>query len=117
VPAADLHAGEAVWRRDGSSGTVAAVAHTQHPQVRYHLTVDIAHTYFVGDGQWVVHNSCQVFPKGRPISELGKDLANQAEIYFSPVSAFDTRDVTVAVARVNNQLYVTTNASAPSSAR
>jgi len=58
VPAADLHAGEAVWRRDGSSGTVEAVSHTQRPQVMYHLTVDTAHTYFVGDGLWVVHNVC-----------------------------------------------------------
>jgi hypothetical protein len=58
VPAADLHAGEAVWRADGSYGTVESVAHTQRPQVMYHLTVDTAHTYFVGDGQWVVHNAC-----------------------------------------------------------
>jgi hypothetical protein len=58
VPAADLHAGEAVWRADGSYGTVESVAHTQRPQVMYHLTVDTAHTYFVGDGLWVVHNAC-----------------------------------------------------------
>jgi hypothetical protein len=24
----------------------------------YNLTVDEAHTYFVGDGEWLVHNSC-----------------------------------------------------------
>ncbi len=24
----------------------------------YHLTVDEAHTYFVGDGSWLVHNAC-----------------------------------------------------------
>ena len=24
----------------------------------YNLTVDTAHTYFVGDGQWLVHNDC-----------------------------------------------------------
>jgi hypothetical protein len=25
----------------------------------YNLTVDKAHTFFVGDGQWLVHNGCQ----------------------------------------------------------
>lgn len=24
----------------------------------YNLTVDTAHTYFVGEGQWLVHNAC-----------------------------------------------------------
>ena len=27
-------------------------------QEMYNLTVDEAHTYFVGDGQWLVHNTC-----------------------------------------------------------
>ena len=27
-------------------------------QVMYNLTVAEAHTFFVGDGQWLVHNSC-----------------------------------------------------------
>ena len=26
----------------------------------YNFTVDIAHTYFVGEGQWLVHNACPV---------------------------------------------------------
>ena len=29
----------------------------------YNLTVAAAHTYFVGDGQWLVHNDCDIFFK------------------------------------------------------
>jgi hypothetical protein len=32
----------------------------QRPQVMYNLTVAVAHTFFVGDGQWLVHNMCPV---------------------------------------------------------
>ena len=28
------------------------------PQMMYNMTVATAHTYFVGDGQWLVHNAC-----------------------------------------------------------
>jgi hypothetical protein len=29
----------------------------QNPQWMYNLTVDVAHTYYVGDGEWLVHNA------------------------------------------------------------
>jgi len=37
---------------------VAAVVSTDGTAEVYNLTVDEAHTYFVGDGAWLVHNSC-----------------------------------------------------------
>jgi RHS repeat-associated protein len=58
VPAGQLQAGDSVRRADGSYGVVADVAHTYEPQVMYNLTVDTAHTFFVGDGAWLVHNTC-----------------------------------------------------------
>jgi hypothetical protein len=39
--------------------------------VMYNLTVDEAHTFFVGDGQWLVHNVCimgYVVYGGNPMS-------------------------------------------------
>ena len=27
----------------------------------YNLTIDQAHTFFVGEGQWLVHNACRVY--------------------------------------------------------
>ena len=32
----------------------------------YNLTVDTAHTFFVGDGQWLVHNTCPLYPLNNP---------------------------------------------------
>jgi hypothetical protein len=58
VPAGQLQAGDSVRRADGSYGVVADVAHTYEPQVMYNLTVDTAHTFFVGAGAWLVHNTC-----------------------------------------------------------
>ena len=40
---------------------VVSVAQPQ-PQTMWNLTVDAAHTFFVGDGLWLVHNACQLGP-------------------------------------------------------
>ncbi|HRF96443.1 MAG TPA: hypothetical protein PLZ51_14655 [Aggregatilineales bacterium] len=43
---------------DGDFGTVDTVVITDGTAEVYNLTVDEAHTYFVGDGAWLVHNNC-----------------------------------------------------------
>ena len=55
-----------------------AVEVVEQPQVMYNLTVAQAHTFFVGDGQWLVHNQCaKVLQTGgntlsnRTLKELG----------------------------------------------
>jgi hypothetical protein len=58
VAAGDLEVGDDIRRADGSYGEVEAIEFIQQPQVMYNLTVDEAHTFFVGDGQWLVHNDC-----------------------------------------------------------
>jgi hypothetical protein len=58
VPAGNLKVGEHIRRGDGTYGTVEKVAYEQRRQLMYNLTVDVAHTFFVGDRQWLVHNSC-----------------------------------------------------------
>lgn len=60
VPAGDLQVGDRVRQADGEHGVVEAIAFEQRPQVMYNLTADHAHTFFVGDQQWLVHNSCPV---------------------------------------------------------
>ena len=45
-------------RADGSYRTVEAIDFVYQPQAMYNFTVASAHTYFVGDGQWLVHNAC-----------------------------------------------------------
>jgi len=43
---------------DGNFGIVDALVITDGTAEVYNLTVDEAHTYFVGDGAWLVHNAC-----------------------------------------------------------
>jgi len=58
APAGELKAGDQVRRADGSFGVVRAVVLVAAPQAMYNLTVANAHTFFVGQGQWFVHNQC-----------------------------------------------------------
>jgi RHS repeat-associated protein len=61
VAAGNLKVGEHIRRVDGSYGVVEKVEYEQRHQLMYNLTVDEAHTFFVGDGQWLVHNECMDF--------------------------------------------------------
>nr|WP_044201226.1 polymorphic toxin-type HINT domain-containing protein [Oscillochloris trichoides] len=64
VAASDLQPGMAVRRADGSYGAVQAVALERQPQTMYNLTVAGAHTFFVGEEGWLVHNAkCDKFER------------------------------------------------------
>lgn len=58
--ALDLQDGDRVWKADGSSGVVQSVEVALVQQRMYNLTVAEAHTFFVGEQQWLVHNQCGV---------------------------------------------------------
>ncbi|MEM7345220.1 MAG: polymorphic toxin-type HINT domain-containing protein, partial [Chloroflexota bacterium] len=55
--AGELESGDLVYDADGRTGVVEGVEFIEQPQMMYNLTVAEAHTYFVGDGEWLVHNS------------------------------------------------------------
>lgn len=38
-------------------GTITATERIEQEQMMYNLTVDTAHTFFVGEGEWLAHNS------------------------------------------------------------
>jgi hypothetical protein len=57
VDAVKLVPGEHVIMLDGSVGTVVAVTVTPGIGIRYNLSVKDLHTFAVGQGQWVVHNT------------------------------------------------------------
>ncbi len=59
VKAGDLHVGEQVQRLDGSTATITALKVVAGEQEMYDLTVSQVHTFAVGDGQAVVHNTNQ----------------------------------------------------------
>ena len=56
VEAKNLHIGDRVVSGFGETGTVEDIIVINEPQTMYNLTVNLAATYLVGDGQWVVHN-------------------------------------------------------------
>ena len=57
VEAQHLNIGNKVVASDGSFGVVEAITVIEEPQTMYNLTVALAHTFVVSDGQWVVHNT------------------------------------------------------------
>lgn len=65
VDAGELQSGDAIRQADGTTGIVSEVNVVVAAQVMYNLTVDQAHTFFVGDGLWLVHNAdCYQRPAG-----------------------------------------------------
>ncbi len=59
VAAGDLRVGDHVRRADGSAGVVETAWVETRSEPMYTLSVAVAHTFFVGDGQWLVHNACR----------------------------------------------------------
>ena len=57
VDAGDLWVGAHIRQADGSYGRVQFLTVEREDQVLYNLTVDEAHTFFVGAQRWLVHNS------------------------------------------------------------
>lgn len=60
LPAASLQVGSEVRNADWATGTVEAIEFVTESQTMYNFTVENAHTYFVGGGQWLVHNECPI---------------------------------------------------------
>ena len=65
-----LHLGLHVQRADGSFGLVLGNVIVQQPQRMYNLTVEVAHTFFVGEGQWLVHNCAKKQPGASGLDEI-----------------------------------------------
>ncbi|HEU5376518.1 MAG TPA: polymorphic toxin-type HINT domain-containing protein [Ktedonobacteraceae bacterium] len=57
LPVSQLKAGMHILRADGSVGVVSNITVVPGSQVMYNLTVAHDHTYVVGTGQWIVHNT------------------------------------------------------------
>lgn len=58
VAAGDLWVGEQVFKADGTTGTVQALWFDERSQTMYNLMVATAHTFYVGEHGWLVHNQC-----------------------------------------------------------
>lgn len=78
VDAGDLQIGSLVMRADGSYGAVQTLEVKERPQLMYDLTVDTAHTFFVGEGEWLVHNTGCLTIQG-DISSFSSSEINAAQ--------------------------------------
>lgn len=58
TPAGELKVGDHIQQADGTTGVVQSVVFEATEQVMYNMTVADTHTFFVGDGKWLVHNAC-----------------------------------------------------------
>ena len=86
VAAGELLVGEHVRRLDGSWGVIEQLTIEARPVVMYNLTVARAHTFFVGDEGWLVHNTC------------GQGLAKAADDALKSLDR-DLRKATIGAAR------------------
>ena len=79
VAATALRVGDQVQREDGSYGAVEAVRLDPTSRRMYNLTVEGAHTFFVGEQRWLVHNArigtCEPYEVGE-YSDLYKRSKN-----------------------------------------
>ena len=65
LDAASLEPGMHVPSASGEPGEVSSVDFAARPAIMYNLTVEVAHTFFVGEGEWLVHNTgpCGAYSK------------------------------------------------------
>jgi hypothetical protein len=80
VEAGSLTIGDQILSLDGTFGDVESISISNDPQVMYNLTVDISHTFAVGEGQWVVHNCSS------PVARTSNYRVNVEEFMPSPVN-------------------------------
>ena len=82
VPAGELQPGAAIRTASGTWGQVRTSVARNTPQTMYNLTVAEAHTFFVGDAQWLVHNTgCNLHKKFNSIWNRIRGHANIDDIY------------------------------------
>jgi RHS repeat-associated protein len=93
VAAGNINTGESVRRADGSYGEVEALEHEVRTARMYNLTVAEAHTFFVGDGQWLVHNACNI---GDNVTRLPNDeIIPPTRRGNAPTSAQDGKPIEI----------------------
>jgi YD repeat-containing protein len=108
--AEDLQLGDEVRNADGETGEVEFIEFEQTSQEMYNLTVDEAHTFFVGDGQWLVHNACRQLDGSVSDDIIGNFFVDEAIRYHKQLPAQPS--VTIGVTIFDNIKYVSINGNA-----
>jgi hypothetical protein len=96
LAAAALQIGDEIRTAEWETGMVESIHFTTAPQPMYNFTVATAHTYFVGDGQWLVHNDCADFitsANWEAISYTSSACKNGCEAVATKIQGFIGGDV------------------------
>jgi RHS repeat-associated protein len=91
LAAADLQIGDEIRTAKWGTGTVEANHFTIASQPMYNFTVATAHTYFVGDGQWLVHNACNISPQINTFLGDSMNMDELKTLYFN--LGYDFEDI------------------------
>ena len=75
VDAGELEIGDEIRTNSWDVGVVEEMYTIARPQMMYNFTVEAAHTYFVGDGEWLVHNANRCLKVGnRSVRETAGNI-------------------------------------------
>ena len=73
VDASELEAGDEIRTAEWGTGVVASVYAVTRPEEMYNFTVGVAHNYFVGEQEWLVHNCLTV--GSRTVGQVGQGIS------------------------------------------
>jgi hypothetical protein len=76
----DLQVGDQIHRLESEYGTVERVTVITQTETMYNLTVDKTHTFFVGDGAWLVHNTNKFCRFGSQVEANNAQASNRLEM-------------------------------------
>lgn len=110
VPADELKPGMHVREADGDYELVWLKWNVRETQEMYNLSVDEAHTFYVGDGQWLVHNSCKNLLDQTVIDVKGQWLVDNAVYYHKILRP--SEPITIAVGQSRGRIIVALNGKA-----
>jgi hypothetical protein len=116
TPADELRTGDKIRQADGTTGWVWLKWNIYKTQEMYNLTVDTAHTFFVGEGQWLVHNTCRQLGSALPVNpnSPGGQLATLAKNLYASIPEKFTSKTTIALGLLDDGSIVrTVNGEAP----
>lgn len=83
VGAGHLEIGDKIKQADGTTGVVANVVTLQQTREMFNLTVDEAHTFYVGQDGWLVHNA-NCFSLTARVVNGQKEWVSPAGLIYGP---------------------------------
>ena len=115
VEASELEAGDEIRTAAWTAGVVESVYEVTRPEAMYNFTVGVAHTYFVGETEWLVHNSnkkdCIDWNKVKENAQMRRELILFAR-QSGPGACFVCGGLANSDPRLNDDLILLTS-SAP----